>query len=84
MRLIKNAMLFQLYELKMRPDKIKFAGRHGHQNFIAYGLAGYVTARSGLRGALLLHEVLSPYSKLKWPHPDATVDKKWLFFSIRS
>jgi hypothetical protein len=70
-------MLFQIYELKMRPDKIEFAGCHGQKNCIVYGLTGHVTARSGLRGALLLHEVSSPYSKLKRSRPDASGVRDW-------
>src|ERR1700674_5257261 len=65
MRLIKNAVLLQIYKLKMWPDKIEFAGRHGHQNLILHGLARHVTAGGRLRGALLLHEVLSPYCKIE-------------------
>ena len=88
MWLIKNAMLLQICELKVRPNKIEFAGRHGQENLIVYGLARRVAARSGLRGALLLHEVPSPCCKLRWPRPNTLIyarrDKKWLFSSIRS
>ena len=72
MRLIKNAVLLQIDELKMWPNEIEFAGCHGHQNLILYGLASRVTTLSGLRGALLLHEFSSPCCKLRWPRPETS------------